>query len=114
MVRRQFARFYLAGWAPCYRVRPFKDRIVIVRRSGWRHVTKRGGGDLEGEGRGDCRRGYDARTEEGTGTAGDLKETMASIQAAALGVGGLIHVAAGLAGETGGLLTKRAGFSQKA
>ena len=69
---------------------------------------------LEAEGGGDCRRGYDARTEEGTGTAGDLKETMASIQAAALGVGGLIHVAVGLSGGVGALFTKRSGYSRNA
>jgi hypothetical protein len=53
-------------------------------------------------------------TEEGTGTAGGLEEIMASIQAAPLGVGGSIHVAAGFAGGTGGFLTKRTGFSRKA
>ena len=71
------------------------------------------GAALEAEGGGDCRHGYDARTEEGTGTAGDVKETMASIQAA-FGVGGLIHVAVGLAGGTGGFMTKRAGLSRNA
>jgi hypothetical protein len=68
---------------------------------------------LDAEGGGDCRHGYDARTEEGTATAGDLKETMASIQAA-LGVGGLIHVAVGLSGGVGALLTKRSGYSWNA
>ena len=68
---------------------------------------------LEAEGGGDCRHGYDARTEEGTGTAGGLKETMASIQAT-LVVGGLIHVAVGLPGGIGALLTKRPGFSRNA
>lgn len=67
---------------------------------------------LEAEGGGDCGHGYDARTEEGTGTAG-LKETMASIQAT-LGVGGLIHVAVGLSGGVGVLLTKRSGYSRNA
>ena len=68
---------------------------------------------LEAEGGGDCRHGYDARTEEGTRTSGDLKETMTGIQAT-LGVGGLIHVAVGLSGGVGALLTKRAGYSRKA
>jgi hypothetical protein len=68
---------------------------------------------LEAEGGGDCRHRYDARTEEGTGTAGDLEETMASIQAI-LGVGGLIHVAVGLSGGVGVLLTKRSGYSRNA
>ena len=68
---------------------------------------------LEAEGGGDCRHGYDARTEEGTGMAGELKETMASIQAT-LGVGGLIHVAVGLSGGVGALLTKRSGYSRNA
>lgn len=68
---------------------------------------------LEAEGGGDCRHGYDARTEEGTGTAGGLKETMASIQTT-LGVGGLIHVAVGLSGGVGVLLTKRSGYSRNA
>jgi hypothetical protein len=43
----------------------------------------------------------------------DLKETMASIQAT-LGVGGLIHVAVGLSGGVGVLLTKRSGYSRNA
>ncbi len=34
------------------------------------------GAALEAEGGGDCRHGYDARTEEGTRTGGDLEETM--------------------------------------
>jgi len=68
---------------------------------------------LEAEGGGDCRHGYDARTEEGTETAGDLEETTANIQAT-LGVGGLIHVAVGLSGGVGALLTKRSGYSWNA
>ena len=68
---------------------------------------------LEAEGGGDYRHGCDARTEEGTGMAGDLKETMARIQAI-LGLGGLIHVAVGLSGGVGALLTKRSGFSRNA
>ena len=68
---------------------------------------------LEAEGGGDCRHGYDGGTEEGTGTVGDLEETMASIQAT-LGVGGLIHVAVGLSGGVGALLTKLPGFSRNA
>ena len=68
---------------------------------------------LEAEGGGDCRHGYDARTEEGTRTAGDLEETMAIVQAT-LGVGGLIHVAVGLLGGVGALLTKRSGYSRNA
>ena len=68
---------------------------------------------LEAEGGGDCRHRYDVRTEEGTGTVGDLEETMASIQAI-LGVGGLIHVAVGWAGGIGGFLTKRSGFRRNA
>ena len=43
----------------------------------------------------------------------DLKETMAGIQAT-LGVGGLIHVAVGLSGGVGFLLTKRSGYSWNA
>lgn len=71
------------------------------------------GAALEAEGGGDCRHGYDARTEEGTGTGGDLEETMASIQTT-FGVGGLIHVAVGLSGGVGALLTKRSGYSRNA
>ena len=68
---------------------------------------------LEAEGGGDCRHGYDARTEEGTGTAGDLEKTMVGIQAI-FGLGGLIHVAVGLSGGVGVLLTKRSGYSRNA
>jgi hypothetical protein len=71
------------------------------------------GAALEAEGGGDCRHGYDARTEEGTGTGGDLEETMASIQTT-FGVGGLIHVTVGLSGGVGALLTKRSGYSRNA
>jgi hypothetical protein len=46
--------------------RSVEDRLVIVRGSGWRHVTERSGGGLEEEGGGNCRREYDARAEEGT------------------------------------------------
>src|SRR5664279_443750 len=54
----------------------------------------------------------DARTEEGTGRFDDLKATRVNIHAGFFGVGGLIHVAVGLAGGTGGFLTKRSGFSR--
>ena len=47
-------------------------------------------------------------------TAGELKETVVSIQAVAFGVGGLIHVAVGLSGGVGVLLTKRSGYSWNA
>ena len=54
-----------------------------------------------------------ARTEE----AGDDQmswKVRAGIQAVFFGVGGLIHVAVGLAGGTGGFFTKRPGFSPNA
>src|SRR3954464_2611240 len=52
-----------------------------------------------------------AGTEEGAGRFDGLRRTSASIHAGFFGVGGLIHVAVGLAGGTGGFLTKRSGFS---
>ena len=56
----------------------------------------------------------DARTEEGRRRSDDLKATSANIQAGFFGVGGLIHVAVGLLGGTGGFLTKRSGFAANA
>ena len=58
--------------------------------------------------------GYDVRTEESTGWFDDLGRTGIVSQAAFFGVGGLIHAAVGLAGGTGGFLTKRSGFSRNA
>ena len=69
---------------------------------------------LEAEGGGDCRHGYDARTEEGTGRFDGHKASGANIQASFFGVGGLIHVAVGLAGGVGAFFTKRSGFAANA
>ena len=55
-----------------------------------------------------------AGTEEGTGRFDDLERARASIQTVFLGVGGLIHVAVGLAGGVGAFLTKRPGFARNA
>ena len=55
-----------------------------------------------------------AGTEEGTGRFDDLERTRFNIQAGFFGVGGLIHVAVGLLGGTGGCLTKRSGFARNA
>lgn len=57
--------------------------------------------------------GYGAR-RAGTLRDEDVDITRASIHAEALGCGGLIHVAVGLAGGVGVLLTKRARFSANA
>lgn len=55
-----------------------------------------------------------AGTEEGRGRFDDLERTRFSIQAGFFGVGGLIHVAVGLAGGMGAFLTKRSGFAPNA
>ena len=55
-----------------------------------------------------------AETEEGTGRVDDLERTRFSYQAGFFSVGGLIQVAVGLAGGTGGFLTKRSGVSRNA
>jgi hypothetical protein len=55
-----------------------------------------------------------AGTEEGTGRFDDLERATASIQAGFFGVGGLIHVAVGLAGGVGAFFTKRWGFARNA
>ena len=58
--------------------------------------------------------GYEARTEEGVGWFDDLGRAGIVGQAVFFGMGGLIHAAVGLAGGTGGFLTKRSGFSRNA
>jgi hypothetical protein len=58
--------------------------------------------------------GYGAETEEGKGRFDDLERAGARIQPAFFGVGGLIHVAVGLAGGTGACLTKRPGLARNA
>jgi hypothetical protein len=50
----------------------------------------------------------------GTGRLDELESTGASIQVILFGVGGLIHVAVGLAGGIGAFLTNRSGFSRNA
>jgi len=55
-----------------------------------------------------------AGTEEGAGRFDDLEGARASIQSGFFGVGGLIHVAVGLAGGVGAFLTKRPGFARNA
>ena len=54
-----------------------------------------------------------ARTEEDRRRSDDLKATWANIQAGFFGVGGLIHVAVGLAGGMGAFLTKRSGVCRE-
>ena len=62
-------------------------------------------------------KGVDTRDAARTEEAGDDQmswKVRAGIQAVFFGVGGLIHVAVGLAGGTGGFFTKRPGFSSNA
>ena len=54
--------------------------------------------------------GHDVRTEGGTMRFDDFSQSGIAGQAVFCGVGGLIHAAVGLAGGTGGSLTKRSGF----
>ena len=54
--------------------------------------------------------GYGVRTEEGTGWFDDPGRTGVVSLAVFFDAGGLIHAAVGLAGGTGGFLTKRSGF----
>ena len=56
--------------------------------------------------------GYEASTEEATRQFDNLNYGGIIGQAVFFGVCGLIHAAVGLAGGTGGFLTKRSGLSE--
>ena len=84
-------------------------RIALRNGSQWGRTMRR-----RAAGGGDCR--YARRSDDG-GKARDGRRALRArrgIQAAGFGVGGLIHVAVGFLGGTGGFLTKRSGFAANA
>jgi len=87
----------------------------VVLGSAWRYVTEHSWRPSIGQRAAETvDAGHVARMGEGTECFNDLANASGDSAAWCFGAGGLIHVAVGLSGGAGGLLTKRSGVFRKA